>query len=92
MSHRAQTYVHWILCDVSLYVHVHTVLFVESLQLNMYIKMDGQGYRVLVGSPGFNCWILLQRFSVGLAVEYSSCFISIMDIDLYVCCFDSLVS
>ena len=28
---------------------------------------------------------LLQRFSVGLAVEYSCCFTSVMNIDLYIC-------
>ena len=33
-------------------------------------------------------FLLLQRFSVSLAVEYSSCFISVMNLDLYVCCFD----
>ena len=31
--------------------------------------------------------LLLQRFSVGFAVEYSSCFISVFNFDLYVCCF-----
>ena len=36
--------------------------------------------------------MLDQRFSVGLVVEYSSCFISVMNLDLYVCCFDSLMS
>ena len=51
-------------------------------------------------SPVFSCWIsvapveflLLQPFGVGLAVEYSSCFISVLN--LYVCCFihDTLVS
>ena len=29
--------------------------------------------------------LLLQCFSVGLAVEYSSCFISLLNLDLYVC-------
>ena len=66
---------------VSLYIHLHTILFVERLQLNMYIKWTDR-VTVLISSPGFNCWILLQRFSVGLAVEYSSCFISVMDLDL----------
>ena len=37
-------------------------------------------------------FLLLQHFSVGLAVEYSSCFISLLDFDLYVCCFDVLMS
>ena len=35
-------------------------------------------------------FLLLQRFSKGLAVEYSSCFNSVLlDLDLYVCCFDA---
>ena len=28
----------------------------------------------------------------GLAAEYSSCFISVLALDLYVCCFDALLS
>ena len=44
--------------------------------------------RVLRGSNGF---LLLQRFGVGLVVEYS-CFISVLNLDLYVCCFDALMS
>ena len=35
---------------------------------------------------------LPQPFSVGLAVEYSSCGISVMNLDLYVCCFHSFMS
>ena len=33
--------------------------------------------------------LLLQCFSKGLAVKYSSCFISMLDLDLYVCWFDA---
>ena len=33
-------------------------------------------------------FLLLQRFSKCLAVEYSSCFISVLELDLYVCCLD----
>ena len=29
-------------------------------------------------------FLLLQRFSIGLAIEYSSCFISVLNLDLYV--------
>ena len=44
-------------------------------------------------SSGFNCWILLlQRFNVGLAVEYSSCFFSVLTLDLNVNCFDAIMS
>ena len=31
-------------------------------------------------------FLLLKRFSVGLTVEYSSGFISVLNLDLYVCC------
>ena len=41
--------------------------------------------------PGFNCLTSVAPAS-GLAVEYSSCFISVMNLDLYVHCFDSLMS
>ena len=35
-------------------------------------------------------YLLLQRFSKGLAVEFSSCFNSVSwDLDLYDCCFDA---
>ena len=34
-------------------------------------------------------FLLLQRFNVGLAVEYSSFFISVLNLDLYFCCFDA---
>ena len=35
---------------------------------------------------------VLQRFSVGIAVEYSSCFMPVFNLDLYVCCFVTLRS
>ena len=41
----------------------------------------------LVGPTGF---LLLQRFGVGLAAEYSSCFISVLYLN--VCSFDALMS
>ena len=34
----------------------------------------------------------LQCFSVGFTVEYSSCFISVLNFDLSVCCFDAQMS
>ena len=37
-------------------------------------------------------FLLLQRFKKGLAVEYSSCFNSVLGLDLYVCCFDAYLS
>ena len=47
----------------------------------------GQAHRGSTVGP-----LLLHRFSVGLAVEYSSCFISVLNMDLYVRCFDALMS
>ena len=41
--------------------------------------------------PGFNCLTSVAPAS-GLAVEYSSCFISVMNLDLCVHCFDSLMN
>ena len=42
---------------------------------------------------GFNCWTsVAPAFQSWFAVEYSSCFISMMNPDLYVRCFDSLMS
>ena len=43
--------------------------------------------KFIIATLGF---LLPQRFGVGLAVEYPSGFISVMNYDLYVCCFDSL--
>ena len=34
-------------------------------------------------------FLLLQHFSVAFAVKCSSCFISVLNFDLYVCCFDA---
>ena len=45
------------------------------------------------GPPGSTVgFLLLQRFSKGLAVKYSSYFISALNLDLYVCCFDAWMS
>ena len=43
------------------------------------------------GPPGFKCWTSVAPASC-LAVEYSSCFVSVMNLYLYVHCFDSLMS
>ena len=38
--------------------------------------------------PGFNCWTsVAPAFQSWFAVGYSSCFISVMNLDLYVRCF-----
>ena len=43
--------------------------------------------------PGFNCWTsVAPAFQSWYAVAYSSCFISVMNLDLYVRCFDLLMS
>ena len=45
------------------------------------------------GTPGFNYGTsVASAFQSRFAVEYSSCFISVMNLDLYVCCFDALMS
>ena len=42
---------------------------------------------------GFNCWTsVAPAFQSWFAVEYSSCFITLMNLDLYVRFFDSLMS
>ena len=38
------------------------------------------------------CCSLLNRLTVGLTAHYSSCFISVLNLDLYVCFFDALIS
>ena len=45
------------------------------------------------GPPAFNCWIsVAPAFQSWFTAEYSSDFISVMTLDLYVRCFDSLRS
>ena len=45
------------------------------------------------GPPGFNCWTsVAPAFQSWVAFEYSSCFISVINLDLYVRCFDSLMA
>ena len=36
-------------------------------------------------------FLLFQHFSGGYAIEYSSCFISVLNLDLYAYCFDALM-
>ena len=44
-----------------------------------------------LGPPGFNYWTSgAPAFQSWFAVEYSSCFISVMNLDLYVHCFNSI--
>ena len=46
----------------------------------------------LVGPTGFNCWTsVAPAFQSWFAVEYWSYFISVINLDLYVRCFDSLM-
>ena len=46
-----------------------------------------------LGPLEFNCWTsVASAFHSWFAVEYSSCFISVINLDLYVRCFDSLLS
>ena len=47
----------------------------------------------LVEHTGFNCWTsVAPAFQSFFAVEYWSCFISVINLDLYVGCFDSMMS
>ena len=91
MSHRAQAYVHWILCCQL--IRTCTYCFICRTPAAEYVYENE-----LTGIQGVNRFTGVQlldfalAFQCGLAVEYSSCFISVMDLDLYVCCFDSLVS
>ena len=66
-------------------------------------RNEGSGLKCSIQLVGARCsvfgraqwgstvgYLLLQRFIKGLAVEYSSCFNSVLlDLDLYVCCFDA---
>ena len=49
----------------------------------------GQGFDDCLwsGPLGFNSWA-----SIAPAFQYRSCFISVMNLDLYVCCFGALMS
>ena len=44
------------------------------------------------GPTGFNCWTSVVPTFQRFAVEYSFCFISVINLDLYVRCFDSLMN
>ena len=58
--------------------------------LKTFDEVDGGfGWAHRGSTVGF---LLFQRFNVGLAVEYSFCFISVLNFDLYVYCFDALIS
>ena len=79
---------------------LHFVYMAKNYRLNesacqkRSIKLVGTRYSVVDranrGSTGG--FLLLQRFSVRLAVEYSSCIITVLNPDLYVCCFDASMS
>ena len=75
-------------------------LDVSGLRLN-----DGSGIKLSIKLAGAWCSVfgrahrastvglpLLQHFRVGLTVEYSSCFILLMNLNLYVHCFDTLMN
>ena len=55
---------------------------------NMILSLIGP-----TGGSAVGCiFFFFQLFSDGLAVEYSSCFISVLNLDLYVCNFDASMS
>ena len=60
----------------------------------MYVlyMLSSKNKGIIIIEPGFNCWTsVTPAFQSWFAVEYSSCFISVMNLDLYVRCFDSLI-
>ena len=50
------------------------------------------GWGLMICLWSFNFSIFFVPFSVCLSVEYSYCFISEMNLDLNICCFDSWMS
>ena len=64
---------------------IHCSTLQSVLFANLYFN------HLWLGPPGFNCWTsVAPAFQSWFTVEYSSCFISVMNLDLYVRCFDSL--
>ena len=62
--------------------------FMKNLAYKLSIKLVGARSSVICRPHrGSSVWlVLLQRFSVGFALEYSSYFTSVLNLDLYVCC------
>ena len=59
-----------------------------TLMLNKFLQLLISKY-----PPGFNCWTYFApAFQSWFTVAYSSCFISVMNLDWYVCGFDWLIS
>ena len=68
---------------------IHRSTLQSVLLANLYFNYA----QYLVGPTGFNCWTsVAPAFQSWFAVEYSSCFIPLMNLYLYVRCFDSLMS
>ena len=64
-----------------------------ALALSFQISCLGSDDLSLVGPTEFNYWTsVAPAFQSWFAVEYSSCFISVINLVLYVRCFDSLMS
>ena len=67
-----------------------TLIFLQRKGSKQGINRAGviekQGGESVTLTDGF---LLLQCFSKGIGVQYSSCFISVLDLDLYVCWFDA---
>ena len=74
-----------------LYVYnfVYTIVIKPIRELRFWqITNDhaqGIAFGLSSGPPACSCWTSVpQRFIVGLVVEYSSCFISVLNLDLYI--------
>ena len=82
-------------------LHTHLRYHIENIHRSVSWKKKVWGRTAPDGSPGMVTlvhWAYRPRClrsvapASGLAVEYPSCFISVMNLDLYVHCFDSLMS
>ena len=68
-------------------------LFMMAPAKSFQLRWLGFDDLLLSDPPGFNCWTsVASAFQIWFALDYSSSFISVMNIDLYVRCFDSLMS
>ena len=74
-----------------------TCKFLSFFSSSWYRGLDavcdcGTPWTVLLTSFQLLKFSTFRCFRVGLLVEYSSCFVSVMNLNLYVHCFDALLS
>ena len=74
------------------YAHVNLCHFFSSSWCKGLAVTSACGSSWTLLFTFFNCWTsVAPAFQSRFAVEYSSCFISVMELDLYVRCFYSLM-